>query len=897
MEKHLMRKIAAILLITVLIVTSVPVFSAERQTASAVQPLVKAGLEYGENRINDLAVTMGKDESRYNLTWTSYHEGDEEIRWIDCDQLNDASFPDQYNVITAKKETSVSARGYVCRAELTGLASEKSYSYRIGSASTGWSQAYTLSTSKFDDGAFSFLFAGDPQIGASTISADQAGWKTTLDKANEWFGDDIEFILSAGDEVNDHWVEDQYRNSYVPQTLNSLPIMTCVGNHDNGFGYSEHFTYTDVDPATAADAGEYAGDYWVAYDGALILCLNTNELSVSLHRAFMEKAIAEYTDEYGDPNWKLVTFHHSFYSAASGRYNESYFREPMSLLFSELGIDAVLTGHDHIHTRTYMMDGYTPVDDASRYTAVGDDLYGSFVDPDEGMVFYLTANSSSGSKHYDLATEKIPYVAFSNQENVPNITKVDVTADSILFTTYRTDGNNDIGDVLDSFAIHRTVEEDVYAPVLNVPSYTSFYINDDIDLLDGITAYDNVDKDLTSKITISGNLSLTEESTLIYSVTDSAGNTTSAERTFSPFNGIEPVTAETTVWKYLDDGSNPTDDEDAPHWSLAEFDDSAWNEGKSSFGFRNGELGTHGNMTSKTLLRQKNPPGHDDEGFNIPNYFFRTTFDIDDPERVLWITGDIWYDDGVEVYINGVLVQGFNAETARNHRGFLGNSSVGDAAYGKLSITDKETISSLNLKETGNILAVQLYQVAEESDDIFFHFGSMLVGLELEEFPFEDIAENAWYYTAVTRAYYKDLFVGTSDTLFSPDATMTRAMVWTVLARISGADITSDGGPWYKGAQDWAVQSGVSDGTYPDDNITRQQLVAMLYRLKGNPASEGSIDSFADKDQVADWAKDAMIWAVTQGLMKGRTEDALVPEGNATRAEACTLILKYLNNQ
>ena len=98
--------------------------------------------------------------------------------------------------------------------------------------------------------------------------------------------------------------------------------------------------------------------------------------------------------------------------------------------------------------------------------------------------------------------------------------------------------------------------------------------------------------------------------------------------------------------------------------------------------------------------------------------------------------------------------------------------------------------------------------------------------------PFTDVPADNWYCDAVQYVYARTLMTGTSPDTFSPASPMTRSMVWTVLARMSGAD-TGGGTPWYAKAQTWAVSAGVSDGAAPDGNITREQLAAMLYRQAG----------------------------------------------------------------
>ena len=159
------------------------------------------------------------------------------------------------------------------------------------------------------------------------------------------------------------------------------------------------------------------------------------------------------------------------------------------------------------------------------------------------------------------------------------------------------------------------------------------------------------------------------------------------------------------------------------------------------------------------------------------------------------------------------------------------------------------------------------------------------------EFPFYDVAASAWYYDAVKYVYDKGLMDGVDTHEFAPNATLTRAMVWTILARAEGVD-TTGGASWYAKAQEWAVAKGVSDGENPNAAITRQELVTMLYRLAGSPSVTGSLTA-PDASSVSSWAKDAMLWAMNLGLVEGDENGAVTPTATATRAQAAALIMRY----
>lgn len=160
--------------------------------------------------------------------------------------------------------------------------------------------------------------------------------------------------------------------------------------------------------------------------------------------------------------------------------------------------------------------------------------------------------------------------------------------------------------------------------------------------------------------------------------------------------------------------------------------------------------------------------------------------------------------------------------------------------------------------------------------------------------PFTDVASNAWYYDAVGYANANGLMGGTSATTFAPNGAMNRSMVWTVIARLAGQTIS--GATWAEDAKAWAVAQGVSDGTNPDGNVTREELVTMLYRYIGSPVMNvpelGLINSYPDAASVSDWAQDAFAWALSRGIIDGR-DGKLASGESVTRAEAATILARF----
>ena len=165
-------------------------------------------------------------------------------------------------------------------------------------------------------------------------------------------------------------------------------------------------------------------------------------------------------------------------------------------------------------------------------------------------------------------------------------------------------------------------------------------------------------------------------------------------------------------------------------------------------------------------------------------------------------------------------------------------------------------------------------------------------------FPFTDVKSGDWFYDAVAYVYANGLMDGTSATTFEPNANMTRAMVWAILARIDGETVT--GADWASAARTWAMASGVSDGTDPNGPVTREQFATMLYRYaaaKGYNVSIGestNILSYADFASISEYAIPAMQWACGSGIVTGVTDSTLVPQGTATRAQCAAMLMRFI---
>ncbi len=344
------------------------------------------------------------------------------------------------------------------------------------------------------DGSPEFL-----QAQSDSVCSDAFNWETTLNSAVDMAEGEASFVLSAGDQIqmtvakspnkSPATSEIEYAGYLSPDILKSLPVATTVGNHDaDNPNYTYHFnTPNNSELGSNQIVG---GDYWFTYGSALFMMLNTQDTNVAEHKQFIEEAVAANPD----CKWRIVTLHQDIYGSAehSNEPEITNLRYSLVPYFEENDVDVVLTGHDHAYSRSQILLGgektveYTDdefdeqfekdvdagEDPDTLYVAPGNiqadttdeaelaylNYLESVMDADavqdiEGSdeiainpegILYMTANSSSGSKYYDLVSRMQTYLASRWQEDVPTYSVVDVTDETFTISTYRTDNNEKI---------------------------------------------------------------------------------------------------------------------------------------------------------------------------------------------------------------------------------------------------------------------------------------------------------------------------------------------------------------------------------------------------------------------------------------------------------------------
>ena len=225
---------------------------------------------------------------------------------------------------------------------------------------------------------------------------------------------------------------------------------------------------------------------------------------------------------------------------------------------------------------------------------------------------------------------------------------------------------------------------------------------------------------------------------------------------------------------------------------------------------------------------------------------------------------------------------------------------------------------------TGRILKQSSYQSLPLTDGSYYEANLTLENISApsftlsedentagDAFPFTDVPTSAWFYDSVRNVYENYIMNGVSPTLFQPNGTMSRAMVATVLWRLEGEPEMDDTsvftdvprGQWYTQAITWAYEQGIITGYGggrfgPQDNVTRQQLAAMLFRYAKTMDLDGgeraTLSAYRDQGQVADWAREAFAWAVAKGHINGTSPTTLSPTGTATRAQCAAILTRML---
>ena len=393
-----------------------------------------------KNEQSYISLTVGRDEKEIGFTWFFGRGGEGELIYAKRSELENGEMP--YYAARVKTEgVRANDRGqYSFQLTVGGLERNTEYVYRLKNGDT-ISDVHSFKTGGGED--FTFALVGDPQVDSHREDDNVGNWERTLEVIdNDPVFSNVDFIVSTGDQIEEYNDEDDYSAFLEHPQMSRFPFAVTIGNHETDSPlYHLHFNVCNFSKYARTDAGT---NNHFTYNGVLFVVLNTNIYDVEEHRRFIEEVLAANPD----PKWKIALFHVSIFTAGKHGPQENLIslREKLAPILDKAGFDIVLMGHDHIYCRTYVMDGLCAITDPSVY---GGENYNAVTDP-HGTV-YITVNSASGSKTYDV-TGDYGYTAFANQEHIANVSRVRVTHNEINVTTYRTLDMS----VVDDFTIKRS---------------------------------------------------------------------------------------------------------------------------------------------------------------------------------------------------------------------------------------------------------------------------------------------------------------------------------------------------------------------------------------------------------------------------------------------------------
>ena len=411
----------------------------------------------------NVSITPGADATQLNFAWYSTTEETPQVKLIYGKKTGNETFSGtQEKIVTGVNKVPNTLEGYYSnKVTVTGLKENTDYYYQVYQDGK-WTDMQRITTKDTDE--FSFLYVGDPQIGASSGQTSAEGdvmsdnnyaarndgynWNQVLNGAIKNHPD-VSFMVSAGDQINTQNNEYQYAAYLSAEALTSLPVATTIGNHDSTSPqYSYHYNNPNTDQMNTDGATVAGSDYYYRYGNTLFIVLDTNNYNCATHEENIKTAI----ENNQDATWRVVTFHQDIYGSGYDHSDSDgiVLRTQLTPLMDKYDIDVVLQGHDHTYSRTYQLtsdgENHKKYDDKNYNNdnnfllendcyEIKSDVKGGTITNPEGTVYY-EANSATGSKFYNLIGTKQNYIAERSQTWTPTYSVVSVTDDTFSVATY-----------------------------------------------------------------------------------------------------------------------------------------------------------------------------------------------------------------------------------------------------------------------------------------------------------------------------------------------------------------------------------------------------------------------------------------------------------------------------
>lgn len=401
----------------------------------SVTAYAESGYAYKEDVLAAFAPKWNEiqaDETVISLT-PGGEIGEMRFAWLSPENDKNAAFKiSEKSDMSGAKEIDVAVSDAISdynsnKVTVTGLEEGKTYFYSYTENGV-WSKPASFTVQP--DEEFTVLYVSDAQIGRSgeetleeVLIRDTCGWNYTVEKMLAKYPD-AAFAISGGDQFQSPDSITQMKAYLAPEKLRSLPVANTIGNHDDDSTlYGEIFNNpNEVFELFASDAGT---GYYYSYGDVLFITVNSNNSSLTDTARVLRKAVRAYPDA----KWRVVTMHHNPYSVSLSDEDFSEERLVFSSLYDCYDIDLVLSGHDHLYSRTKVMHGGKTADG-------------------EGTV-YLQSSSASGSNYDPLREDTASFIDAAFGERVPTYTALTFTQDAIIGATFRTDTDA----VIDSFEV------------------------------------------------------------------------------------------------------------------------------------------------------------------------------------------------------------------------------------------------------------------------------------------------------------------------------------------------------------------------------------------------------------------------------------------------------------
>ena len=481
-----------------------------------------------------VSLTPGADETELNFAWYSKDNGQAATPVVHFG--TDKNALKTFTGTSADVEGDLTGGeaydyNYVT---VTGLKENTTYYYTVEKNGVQ-SDVETYRTHSFS--TVKMLYVGDPQIGASkgqpqgseTLSGDSGaantaarndafGWNRTLEAAVAQ-DPDVSFIISAGDQVNKTGQpkEEEYAGYLSADVLSYLPVATAIGNHDSlNPDYQYHFNNPNATDYGTTAAG---GDYYYSYGNGLFIVLNTNNYNVAEHK----QAIAQAVASDPDAAWRIVTIHQDIYGSGLDHSDTDgmILRTQLTPIFDQYDIDVVLQGHDHTYSRSKLLYGdgqshgtyeFQLNDEGTDYDwdnayntqtntqiplypedgdTTGETLLSNFqadnhcytIETTVGSTvtnpngtLYMTANSASGSKFYELISGQQDYIANRSQNWLPSWSVITMSETSFSIDTYQLTADGKTEKIDSTFTINKTGDgESLTAPLTRAQAVERLY--------------------------------------------------------------------------------------------------------------------------------------------------------------------------------------------------------------------------------------------------------------------------------------------------------------------------------------------------------------------------------------------------------------------------------------